>query len=283
MKVGLVLEGGGLRGLYTAGVLDTFIKNDIKIDCIIGVSAGALFGVNYYSKQIGRAISYNKKYAKDLRYMSLPSLIFTGNFINKRFAFYKMSEHLFPFDNKTYKKNCKNFFAVVTNVKTGEAEYMPVDDPLEQMEILRATSAIPLLSRMIKIGKNKYLDGGVSDSIPIKAMEKLDYDKIIVVETQPANFIKEPLSKKQEKFIKLKYLRYPELVNTILTRHEKYNEQKAYVKELERKGDIFVIRPTKSVAITISNNDANRFQEIYDLGISNTEEVLKDLKKFLKE
>ncbi len=130
MKVGLVLEGGGLRGLYTAGVLDTFLKNNIKVDCIIGVSAGALFGVNYYSKQIGRALTYNKKYAKDLRYMSIPSLILTGNFINKRFAFYKMSNKLVPFDNKTYKKNCKNFFAVVTNVKTGEAEYMAIDNPL---------------------------------------------------------------------------------------------------------------------------------------------------------
>ncbi len=283
MKVGLVLEGGGLRGLYTAGVLDTFLKNNIKVDCIIGVSAGALFGVNYYSKQIGRALTYNKKYAKDLRYMSIPSLILTGNFINKRFAFYKMSNKLVPFDNKTYKKNCKNFFAVVTNVKTGEAEYMAIDDPLEQMEILRATSAIPLLSKMVKLGKNKYLDGGASDSIPIKAMEKLNYDKVIVVETQPYNFVKEPVSKKQEKFLKMRYFKYPELLNTILTRHEKYNETKQYVKELENKGEIFVIRPSVSVKTDISNNNADRYQEVYDLGVSDTKEVLNDLKAYLKE
>ncbi len=282
MKVGLVLEGGGLRGLYTAGVLDTFLRNNIKIDCIIGVSAGALFGVNYYSNQIGRALTYNKKYAKDLRYMSIPSLILTGNFINKKFAFYKMSNKLVPFDNKTYKKNCKNFFAVVTNVKTGEAEYMAIDDPLEQMEILRATSAIPLLSKMVKIGKNKYLDGGVADSIPIEAMEKLDYDKIIVVETQPKNFVKEPVSKRQEKLLKLRYFRYPELINTILTRHEKYNKQKQYVKKLENKGDIFVIRPSKSVRTSISNNNAERYQEIYELGIKDTKEILADLKEYLK-
>ena len=283
MKVGLVLEGGGLRGLYTAGVLDTFLDNKIQVDCIIGVSAGALFGVNYYSKQKGRALTYNKRYAKDIRYMSIPSLIFTGNYINKSFAFYKMSNKLVPFDNKTYKKNCKNFFAVVTNVKTGKAEYMAIDDPLDQMEILRATSAIPLLSRMVKLGDNKYLDGGASDSIPIKAMEKLDYDKIIVVETQPYNFIKEPLSKKEEKFVRFKYRNYPELIKTILNRHEEYNKIKSYVKELENKGEIFVIRPSVSVKTSIKNKNPERYQEVYDLGVSDTKALLNDLKKYLKE
>jgi len=283
MKVGLVLEGGGLRGLYTAGVLDTFLENKIKVDCIIGVSAGALFGVNYYSNQKGRALTYNKKYAKDIRYMSIPSLIFTGNYINKNFAFYKMSKDLVPFDNLTYKKNCKNFFAVVTNVKTGQAEYMAVDDPLDQMEILRATSAIPLLSKMVKIGDNKYLDGGASDSIPIKAMEKLDYDKIIVVETQPYSFIKEPLSKKEERLVRFKYRNYPELIKTIINRHEEYNKTKAYVKELENKGEIFVIRPSYSVKTSIKNKNPERYQEVYDLGVTDTKALLNDLKKYLKE
>lgn len=283
MKVGLVLEGGGLRGLYTAGVLDTFLENDIKVDCIIGVSAGALFGVNYYSKQKGRALTYNKKYAKDKRYMSIPSWILTGNYINKKFAFYKMSNKLVPFDNETYKKNCKNFFAVVTNVKTGRAEYMAIDDPLGQMEILRATSAIPLLSRMVKVGKNKYLDGGVADSIPIEAMQKLNYDKIIVVETQPINFIKEPLSKKEEKLIRIKYRNYPNLINTILTRHEAYNKQKSYIKRLERKGELFAIRPSISVKTSIKNKNPERYQEVYDLGVSDTENVIKDIKAYLKE
>ena len=283
MKVGLVLEGGGLRGLYTAGVLDTFLDNKIKADCIIGVSAGALFGVNFYSKQKGRALTYNKRYAKDIRYMSIPSLIFTGNYINKNFAFYKMSYDLVPFDNRTYKKNCKNFFAVVTNVKTGKAEYMAIDDPLDQMEILRATSAIPLLSRMVKLGDNKYLDGGASDSIPIKAMEKLGYDKIIVVETQPYNYTKEPLSKKEENFVRFKYRNYPELVKTILNRHEEYNKIKSYVKELENKGEIFVIRPSYSVKTSIKNKNPERYQEVYDLGVSDTKALLNDLKKYLKE
>lgn len=283
MKVGLVLEGGGLRGLYTAGVIDTFLKNKIKIDCIIGASAGALFGANYYSNQIGRVLTYNKKYAKDPRYMSLLSLVLTGNYINKHFAFYKMCKKLVPFDNETYKKNCKNFFAVVTNVKTGEAEYMAIDDVMEQMEILRATGAIPLMSRMIKIGNNKYLDGGIADSIPLKAMEKLDYDKIIVVETQPFNFIKEPISKKEEKLIRFKYRNYPELIKTILNRHEEYNKQKAYVKEKENKGEIFVIRPSISVKTSIRNKNPERYQEVYDLGVSDTKELLKDLKAYLKE
>ena len=160
---------------------------------------------------------------------------------------------------------------------------MAIDDPLGQMEILRATSAIPLLSRMVKVGKNKYLDGGVSDSIPIEAMQKLNYDKIIIVETQPINFIKEPLSKKEEKLIRIKYRNYPNLINTILTRHEAYNKQKSYIKRLEKKGELFVIRPSTSVKTSIKNKNPERYQEVYDLGVSDTEAVIKDLKAYLKE
>ena len=157
MKVGLVLEGGALRGLYTAGVLDVMMDNDINIDAIIGTSAGALFGVNYFSNQRGRGLRYSLKYANDIRYISKISLLLTGNIVNKRFAYYKMSEKLDKFDNETFKKNNKDFYATITNIETGLPEYIKITDPIKQMEVLRATSAMPLVTRVVKIDGKKYL------------------------------------------------------------------------------------------------------------------------------
>ena len=172
MKTCFVLEGGALRGLYTCGILDYLLEKKLNIDCIIGVSAGALFGVNYFSKQKGRAIRYNRKYCNDKRYMSLRSLILTGNIVNKKFAYYKVTKELDPFDEETFEKTKKDFFAVVTNLDTGSPEYIKIEKPIEQLEELRATSAMPLLSKIIKINDKKYLDGAVSDSIPVmKALE----------------------------------------------------------------------------------------------------------------
>ena len=153
----LVLEGGAFRGLFTAGILDVLLENNIEIDEIVGVSAGALFGVNYFSNQKGRVIRYNKKYCGDKRYMSIKSLILTGNYINKKFAFYKVTKELDPFDNEIFKKNNKEYYAVVTNVETGKPEYLKIKSPVDDLEILRATSAIPLFSKIIKIDGKKYL------------------------------------------------------------------------------------------------------------------------------
>ena len=155
-KVGLVLEGGAMRGLYTIGVLDVLMENNIEIDGIVGVSAGALFGANYFSNQKGRVIRYNKKYCGDKRYMSLRSLILTGNYINKDFAFYKVTKKLDPFDNETYIKNNKDFYAVVTNVVSGKPEYIKIDDLDEKMEYLRASGSMPFVSKFVEIDGKKY-------------------------------------------------------------------------------------------------------------------------------
>ena len=170
MKVGLVLEGGAMRGMYTAGVLDTFLDNDIKVDGIIGTSAGVLFGVNYPSKQRGRVIRYNKKYCKDKRYMGLHSLFTTGNIINKEFSFYEVPFKLDIFDDKTFNESGIDFYATISNIETGEAEYVKLDSILNQMEVLRATSAMPFVSEIVEIDGKKYLDGGISDSIPYENM-----------------------------------------------------------------------------------------------------------------
>ena len=215
MKIGLVLEGGAMRGMYTAGVLDVFLDNDIKIDGIVGVSAGVLFGVNYLSRQKGRAIRYNKQYAKDKRYMGIRSFITTGNIINKEFAYYELPSKLDIFDENTYEESDTEFYATITNVYTGKPEYVKVENVFEQMELLRATSAMPFVSKMVTLGNNKYLDGGISDSIPIEKCKEMGYDKIIVILTRPIEYRK---TKSNSLITKLRYFKYPNLVKTINTR-----------------------------------------------------------------
>ena len=192
MKIGLVLEGGGMRGLFSAGVLDALLElKELSVNGIVGVSSGALFGVNYVSKQKERAVRYNKKYADDKRYMGLYSWITTGNAVNKDFAFYELPCKLDVFDNETFKKAKTDFYVVMTNVESGKPEYVLIEDAFAQMEYLRATSALPFASKIIEINGKKYLDGGISDSIPIDFCESLGYDKIIAVLTRPEGTYKE--------------------------------------------------------------------------------------------
>lgn len=279
----MVLEGGSLRGLYSVGVLDVLMENNIEVDGIVGVSAGALFGVNYFSKQKGRAIRYNKKYCNDKRYISIRSLILTGNVVNKNFAFYKVTKELDPFDNETYIKNKKDYYVAMTNVKTGQAEYVKIESPIEQLEELRATSAMPLASKMIKINGNKYLDGGITDSIPIDKCISLGYKKIIAVLTQPLDYRKRPLNKKKERIVKWKFRKYPKLIAAMLSRYEKYNATLERIIDLENKQEIFVIRPSQKIDINILERNPDKMQEVYDLGVNDCKKIVNDLKKFLKK
>ena len=280
MKIGLVLEGGAMRGMYTAGVLDVFLDKNIKVDGIIGVSAGVLFGVNYCSKQRGRAIRYNKKYCRNKNYMSLYSLLTTGNLINKQFAFYDVPLKHDIFDIEEYKKSKTKFYATVTNVDTGLAEYIELDDIIEQMEVLRATGAMPFVSEMVEYEGKKYLDGALADSIPIYKCMEMGYDKIIVVLTKPKKYRK----KKYPAWItKLVYGKYPKLVEAINTRYRQYNDTMEKLEKLEDEGKIFVFRPSRKVEMSRVEKDPDKLQEMYDLGINDGENLLKDLKKFLKK
>jgi len=282
MKVGLVLEGGAMRGMYTAGILDVFMENNIKIDGIIGVSAGALFGVNYFSKQKGRVIRYSKKYCRDYRYMSIPSLVLTGNVVNKNFAFYKVSTKLDVFDNEEFIKNNTGYHVVATNVETGKPEYLQITNCLEQLEELRASSAMPLASKIVEINDKKYLDGGISDSIPIDKCFKLGYDKIIVVLTRALDYRKKQLSKGVIKKLRRKFKKYPKLVDTMEDRYKNYNDTVEKIIDLENKKEIFVIRPSRKIDIRIIERNKDKLQEIYDLGVSDCKKRLIDLEKYLK-
>lgn len=280
MSIGLVLEGGAMRGLYTAGVLDVFLGNNIKVDGIIGVSAGVLFGVNYLSKQKGRAIRYNKKFAKDKRYMGMRSFLTTGNIINKDFAYYEIPTKLDIFDEETFEKSDTDFWATVTNIETGEAEYIKLEKPIDQMEVLRATSAMPLVSKIVEWDNKKYLDGGVSDSIPVEKCKSMGYGKIIVVLTRTIEYRKK---KANSLLAKVKYKEYPKLIETMENRYKKYNETVEKIIDMENKKEIFVIRPSKDLKIKRIEKDVDKLQAMYDLGISDCNKCLEDLKEYIWE
>ena len=280
MKIGLVLEGGAMRGLFTAGVLDIFLDNNVEVTDVVGVSAGTLFGVNYVSKQRGRALRYNLKYINDKRYMNVKSWLKTGNLINKDFTYYKLPFQLDVFDNKTFKESPINFFATVTNIETGEAEFVKIKDAYKQMETLRATSALPFISEIIEVGDKKYLDGGISNSIPVDFFEKQDFDKVIVILTRPITYRKEKTTGIQ---YKLFYKKYPKLVEKLESRYKEYNDTVDKIVELEKEGKLFVIRTSENITIKRLEKDIEKLQKVYDLGLKDGNNIIEDLKQYLEK
>lgn len=278
MKIGLVLEGGAMRGMYTAGVLDIFLDKDFWVDGIISVSAGALFGVNYPSRQKGRAIRYNKKFISDKRYISFKSLVSTGNIVNKDFAFYEVPFKYDVFDNKTFKESDIDFYVAVTNLQTAQAEYVKLIDPLAQMEVLRATSAMPYVSRPVEIDGIPYLDGAIADSIPVEQMKKLGYDKIIVILTRTLDYRK---SKPMTWIAKWFYRHYPHFADAVNQRYAMYNRQFENVIKLAEKGDIFVIRPSVDLKIKRIEKDPNKLQAMYELGMKDMQLQWENLLDYL--
>lgn len=275
VKVGLVLEGGGMRGLYTAGVLDAFLDAKIKVDKIVSVSAGALFGVNFASKQRGRTLRYNKKYMGNPDYMSLKSWLTTGNYVNREFSFYKLPMDLDKFDQAAFAQSGIDFYATVTNLETGQAEYIQITDVFEQMEVLRASSALPLASKIVNWQGKSYLDGGLSDSIPLDFARQLGVDKLIVVLTQPADYRKKP---SKGLVYKTFYRSYPKLVETASRRAEQYNARVEEIQALEEVGQIFAVRPVQSLAIGRLEKDITKFDQVYQRGLEDAYQLMPSLK-----
>ncbi|HIS18919.1 MAG TPA: patatin family protein [Candidatus Coprovivens excrementavium] len=280
MKIGLVLEGGGMRGLYTAGILDAMLDKNFQVNGIIGVSAGALFGVSYVSKQRGRSLRYNQKYASDPRYMSFKSLITTGNFVNKDFAYYELPLKLDIFDEESFSKSKTDFYATVTNVETGKPEYLKIINATIQIEELRASSSLPFCSKIVKINDKLYLDGGISDAIPVNKCLEMGYDKVIVITTRPLNYRK---TKSNQLLPKIFYHRYPNFVKAINTRYQRYNDTLDQLQELEKQNKIFVIRPSKLIKINRLEKNPDKMQEIYNLGLQDFQDNYQALQKYLKK
>lgn len=275
----MVLEGGGMRGLYTAGVLDQLIEWEIEVNGMVTVSAGALFGISFVSKQKGRSLRYNKKYIKDKRYISLRSLIKTGDMVNKEFAYQTLPNELDIFDEEAFKQSNISFYATVTNVETGKPEYVLIEEPSEQMEILRASGSMPFVSNIVEYDGRKYLDGGVSDSIPVEKALSLGYDKMIIILTRPLDYRKKP---SKLLMADLKYRRYPEFTAVMKKRYQEYNETVEKIIQLEKEGKAFVFRPSESIPIKRLEKDPNKLQKIYDLGFSDAVKRSSELIEYLK-
>lgn len=279
-KNGLVLEGGGMRALFTAGVLDAFLEKSLCIDTMVSVSAGALFGVNYVSQQKGRAVRYNIKFAGDKRYMSLRNWFKTGNVLDKKFAYYDLPMKLDVFDEKKFSESNINFYIVLTNIETGKAEYILIKDVFDQMEYLRATSALPFASKIIKIDGKKYLDGGITDPVPIDYCKKMGCDKLIVVLTRPKGKYKED---KLNWLFKIVYKKYPKLVERLVNMQNDYKKTLKKIIELEDKGEIFVIRPDEVLDIGRLETNKEKIKEIYNKGLEKGRKEIEKLEKYLNK
>lgn len=275
-KIGLVLEGGGHRGIYTAGILDTFAENKISFDGIMGVSAGCVHGASFLSGQIGRSIRYTTKYCDNSNYMGIGSLITTGNFFNEKFCYYDLPETLDPFDNDSFDKNQTQFFAVCTDVKTGSAIYHECETLKgEKIKWLQASASMPLVSKIIKIDDNLLLDGGIADSIPIKKMQELGFEKNIVILTQEAGYRKNPNSLLP--IIKLVYKKYPKLIEAIENRHIIYNQQLEFLEEQEKLGNVIIIRPSEKPTASRTEKDKEKILETYNLGKKDALSIIKNI------
>ena len=279
MRTGLVLEGGAMRGMYTAGVLDSFLDHGVQVDGILGVSAGACFGCNLFSGQRGRALRYNQRFMGDPRNVSLRSLITTGDIVNREFAYYTIPTQYDVFDEAAFEAHGGEYWVVVTNVETGKAEYMQMRHLLEDIEMMRASASMPFCSRMVEIGGKKYLDGGVADSIPVRHALTMGFDKVIVVLTQPASYSKGPMNKA---LIRAFYGKYPNLCRTLIGRHERYNAQAEEVRRLEEEGRIFVIRPKEPLNIRRLEKDPGELARVHGIGLMDAEESMTALKAYLE-
>ncbi len=281
MKTGFVLEGGAMRGMYTAGVLDVLLKNGISADCMVGVSAGALFGVNFLSGQAGRVIRYNKRFNRDKDYMGLLPLLREGNIVSTEYAYDIVPKKLDPFDDEKYKASGVPFYAVVTDVESGEPHYIQVKSAFAQMDVLRASASMPFVSKPVVLDDGRaYLDGGVSDSIPFEWMAKQDCDRLVVVVTRDASYRKKAMSKR---LIHLSYGRKPKFAERLCNRHEAYNNAVEKLNAWEREGKAFVIRPSAPIAIGKMEKDPEKLQGVYDLGVRDAEKCLQSLRAYLQK
>lgn len=282
MKKGLVLEGGAMRGLFSAGVIDILMENNLLPDGVIGVSAGAAFGCNIKSEQPGRVIRYNKKLAHDWRYASFRSLLTTGDYFGGEYAYHYMPRHLDYFDVETFNNNPMEFWAVCTNVGTGKAVYkrlMEVDNNC--LEYIRASASMPIAARIVTVEGKKLLDGGIADSIPLRFFQEQGYDRNLVVLTQPANYVKEP--NKLMPLMRLWLRRHPRIIRALEQRHIMYNNQLEYVRQEEKKSNTLVLRPEAVLTIGHLSHNPDDMQATYEHGRKVATKHLEEIKAFFSE
>ena len=279
MKKGLELEGGAMRGLFTAGIIDVMMEAGVEPDGLIGVSAGAAFGCNYKSRQPGRAIRYNKRFAKDSRYSGVRSLLLSGDYFNAQFGYHVVPFKYDLFDIPTFEQNPLTFTVVCTDVETGKAVYHDITHvDYDELEWLRASASMPLASRIVNVGGHQLLDGGVSDSIPLEYFERQGYQRNVVILTQPKGYQKG--HNRLMPLMRIALRKYPQMIKAMDERHLMYNHQLDYVAKAEQEGRCLVIRPEEKLPIGHISHDPEQMQRVYDMGRKTGEQYINRIKDF---
>ena len=279
MKKGLVLEGGAMRGLFTAGIIDVMMEAGVEPDGLIGVSAGAAFGCNYKSRQPGRAIRYNTRFAKDARYSGLKSLLTTGDYFNAQFGYHIVPYQYDLFDVETFEQNPMEFIVVCTDVLTGQAVYHKMDRvDFDELEWLRASASMPLASKVVEVAGHKLLDGGVADSIPLAYYESIGYDRNVVILTQPEGYVKHRT--KLMPLMRIGLRRYPEMIQAMDRRYLMYNLELEFVRQAEREGRCLVIRPDEKLPIGHISHDPEEMKRVYQIGREMGDRYIERIKAF---
>ncbi|MDO5784521.1 MAG: patatin family protein [Eubacteriales bacterium] len=280
MKTGLIMEGGAMRGLFTAGVIDVMMEHEFTFDGAIGVSAGAVFGCNYKSHQIGRVLRYNTRFCKDPRYASFRSLMKTGDLYGADFCYSELPNKLDVFDTDTYQNSNMDFYVVCTDVQTGRPVYKNCKTGDENdIKWMRASASMPMVSRIVEVDGYQLLDGGISDSIPIRKFQQLGYEKNIIILTQPLDYVKK--KNKMLPLMRVTMRKYPKVIDAVKRRHDIYNETTAYIRALEKQGKVLVIRPNQPLNIAQVVHDPKELHRVYEIGRAEALHRLDDIQQFL--
>ena len=279
MKTGIVIEGGGHRGIYAAGILDVLCENGIEADGVLGVSAGAVHGASYASHQIGRSVRYTMKYCGDKRYMSFRSWLKTGDLFNADFCWRELPEKLDPYDNDALESSPVAFYVTCTDVETGEPVYHRCKTLRgDEMKWLQASASMPLASNIVCADGRKMLDGGIADSIPLRAFERLGYTRNIVILTQPEGYRKgkNPLLPA----LRIAMRKYPALIRAMETRHIVYNEEVADIERRAEAGSVLLIRPKHTAGVGRTEKDGAKIKALYDIGRKDAIDRLDEIREF---
>lgn len=280
-QAGLVLEGGGMKGVYTSGVLDFFLDKGIEFSSCYGVSAGACSLCSFLSKQRGRAYHVNVDYLDDKNYCSVYSLIKTGDLFGVDMCYHKIPDKLYPYDYEAYNKYQGTFYSVVTNIETGCPEYIPIKDMKRDIDAVRASASLPLVSRNVNYQDSLYLDGGISDAIPLRKSIQDGNAKNVVIMTKEIGYRRKPST--MASLIKLRYRKYPKVYELMKNRHNSYNETLDFIADEVRKGTAFLIQPRKSSNVGRIEKDQSKLKALYEEGYAQAKECYEDLIKFLED
>lgn len=282
VKTGLILEGGAMRGLFTVGVIDVLMEAGVAFDGMVGVSAGAAFGCNYKSNQPGRVIRYLTRYAADPRYGGLRCWLRTGDLFSTQFCYHEIPEKLDLFDSETFRRSPMEFHVVCTDVQTGRPVYKKLDVMDDcGVDWVRASASMPLAARVVEVEGRQLLDGGLTDSIPLRYFEQMGYNRNVVILTQPVDFVKE--KNRLLPAVRTLLRQYPKVAETLACRHTVYNETRDYIRRRQQAGAVYAVYPDAPLGIGRYERDPKRLRAVYDCGRAAGEAHLAAIRAFLSE